>query len=69
MANTKAATEAVMNAKDQRIAARLRGRGWVCVPPELLGASLLGRGPRADAGPCAGGCPDPAAHAEGGHDV
>lgn len=36
MKNTTAATEAVMKAKDVRIAERLQSRGWVCFSPEAL---------------------------------
>lgn len=55
-----------MRAKDERLAARLRSRGWqVAAPVEPAD-------PGADVwptNPCIDGCPDPARHAEGGHDV
>lgn len=54
---TSAATEARMRARDSRYAARLRSRGWKVAEPTV------------PADPCANGCSDPAAHAEGGHDV
>jgi hypothetical protein len=47
-----------MRVVDRRMARRLVDRGWKVSPPEP-----------APADPCANGCSDPAAHAEGGHDI
>lgn len=63
---TANATEARMRVVDQRMARRLRDRGWTVVPPMPVPA-LRDLGDDVD--PCAGGCSNPAVHAEGGHDV
>ena len=62
---TSAATEARMRARDERYAARLRDRGWLVLEPAT--PEEIERLRALD--PCADGCSDPAAHAEGGHDV
>lgn len=82
-----------MNAKDARLAGRLRSRGWLVFDPALILAWSLQPGtavqgvdpdgrrdvepdtvtvklrPAVPPDPCAAGCTNPAAHAEGGHDV
>jgi hypothetical protein len=50
-----------MRAVDERMADRLRRRGWKLTPPA--------RTPLPLANPCVPVCPDPEMHAEGGHDV
>jgi hypothetical protein len=81
MTRTTKATETRMRAVDERIAARLKIRGWALQrpcdcpaerPADLGHSRLCRRGADIRAAalePCAAGCPDPAMHAEGGHDV
>jgi hypothetical protein len=69
---TAAATLALITRTNERIAARLRQHGWVCFSPETVAKVgivpvVLSGDPDGD--PCAGGCSNPAVHAEGGHDV
>jgi hypothetical protein len=80
MSRTERATEARMQAKDERIATRLKERGWQVSPPSQPTWCCPAHGQHPHDGatcldcykcrPCADGrCIDPAAHAEGGHDV
>lgn len=73
-----------MRTVDRRMAARLVARGWTVVPPApphswqefnvhgntcaYPGCNLT-EDEHLNWSPCAQGCPDPARHAEGGHDV
>lgn len=75
---TRAATEARMCAVDKRMAERLTRRGWTVTPPERPAVdphecedplACSRPGPHQMPEPCAAGCSDPEAHAEGGHDV
>jgi hypothetical protein len=54
-----------MRAVDQRMADRLRRRGWKLTPPPPAPLPIDGEEPH----PCIPVCRDPEMHAEGGHDV
>lgn len=58
-----------MQAVDERYAARLRSRGWFVLAPATPDDAERLRDLLDEDGPCAITCSDPAAHAEGGHDV
>lgn len=73
---TQKATETIMAAKDERLAERLRGRGWLVMSPDVLNridpmmdTIVVPIPGRSELDPCTPVCTDPAMHAEGGHDV